>query len=187
MSARPDPPGDLHSYIEKALRYHIETSYEAGIPAETLKEQMQILNDPECLVSEETCKWALKEVDAICKQDRSSSRCMAISPMRSPKANLPIPSPSPSILYHALLCCTAVNTASSTRALHDFFSKIGHQLQEASLSPQSNNINQYMMAKNGDTFYLAFQSEPSIARWLSCHNTFEEGTAISYDRLHDHS
>ena len=176
VSARPDPPDNIHDCIEKAIHYHIETSYGAGIPVEALKEQMQTLNDPECLITAETCKWALKEIEATCTWwNGKCSKCMAALPSdRSPRATK-APSLSPFLLHHALLCSKAVSTCSSTKAVHDFFTQVGHKLEEASLSPKSSNVDQYMMAKNGGTFYLAFQSEASITRWLSIHNTFEEG------------
>ena len=135
---------------------------------------MQILNDPECLITAETCKWALKEIDAVWKNGKTP-KCMAVLPRDPSPRAMEAPSLSPFLLYHALLCSKAVSTCSSTRAVHDFFTQVGHKLEEASLSPKGTNVNQYMMAKNGDTFYLAFQSEASITRWLSVHNTFEEG------------
>ena len=138
---------------------------------------MQTLNDPECLITAETCKWALKEIDVMWRNGKSS-KCMAILPRDCSPRPMEIPSLSPFLLYHALLCSKAVSTCSSTKAVHDFFTQVGHKLEEASLSPKGKNVNQYMMAKNGDTFYLAFQSEVSITRWLSIHNTFEEGIAI---------
>ena len=174
VSARPDPPDNINDCIEKAIHYHIETSYGAGIPAEMLKEQMQTLNDPECLIPAETCKWALKEIDTVWKNGKSS-KCMAVLPRDPLLRAMETPPLSPFLLYHALLCSKAVSTCSSTKAVHDFFTQVGHKLEEASLSPKGTNVNQYMMAKNGDTFYLAFQSEASITRWLAVHNTFEEG------------
>ena len=174
VSARPDPPDNINDCIEKAIHYHIETSYEAGIPVETLKEQVQTLNDPECLITAETCRWALKEIDTVWKNGRSS-KCMALLPKELSLRAVQPPSLSPFLLYHALLCSKAVSTCSNTKAVHDFFSQVGHKLEEASLSLRGENVNQYMMAKNGDTFYIAFQSEASITQWLSVHNTFEEG------------
>ena len=173
-SARPDPPDNTQDLIEKAIHYHIETAHEAGISVETVKEEMQSLSDPECLISAETCKWALKEIDSIWKNGKSS-KSMAVVPRASLPRVIKDPSLPPPLLYHALLCSKAVTTCSSTKGVHEFFSQVGHKLEEASFSPQGSNVNPYIMAKNGNTFYLAFQSEVSITRWLDIHNTFEEG------------
>ena len=138
---------------------------------------MQTLSDPECLISAETCKWALKEIDVAWKNGKVP-KCMALVPAASMAREAEPPVLSPSLLYHALLCSKAVTTCSNTSGVHDFFCQVGHKLEEASLSTQGNDVNKYMMAKNGDTFYLAFQSEMSITQWLSVHNTFEEGKKV---------
>ena len=174
---RPEPPAGYKEWIEKAVYHYIEMSIEAGSTDETLNDQVQSLCDKELLISSEIYKWALQQIINISNQKSSGARRMDLATLRIPVKATPI-SLCPETLYHASLCSYAVNSCSKTSEVHGFLRQNGHKLQEASLSPQTEAMDQYLIAKNGSTIYVAFQSKSTLTQWKKKHCSFEEGIVV---------
>ena len=188
-----DPPEGLKNVIERTLQNYIETSLEASVDAQTIKEQLKDLCEKHSLISSEMLTWVLKEHENIVKkQSPPAAQGMEVAQVAqevvSP-SEVGAPPLSPMVLYHASLVCQAVNTCVSTKSVHEFLKREGHELREVSLSLPNDEIDRYLVAKNGDIIYVAFRSKPALKSWLSQHKSFEEGDIyynINSSALHVH-
>ena len=177
-SQMPDPPDGLNTVIERTLQNYIETSLEASLTADAIRDQ---LNELDSLLDLDMLAWALLELDNIVKRQAPPvAEGKEIAPVVQEIAS-PIEAGAPpltsSILYHASLVCQAVNTCGNTRSVQEFLKQENHELHEASLSQPLHNddIDRYLIAKNGSTIYVAFQSKPSLKSWQKQYKSFEEG------------
>jgi hypothetical protein len=80
-------------------------------------------------------------------------------------------------LYHAGLCCEAINDTHPSNPLSFFRNKKpNHSITEVSFSQSRDGITPYLIAKQKDVIYVAFQGTPRIADWMKCGSTsFNEG------------
>ena len=113
--------------------------------------------------------WALKEVE------KKASEKAEDSPDTNLKALF-----CEDTIYHASLCCLAVNKCSSD-SCQTFFSDQneiqGHSLSEVSLS--LGDAERCLIAKQGESiYYIAFQGRTDIHEWLDLNASFEEGWSI---------
>lgn len=175
----PDPPDGLNTVIERTLQNYIETSLEASLTADTIQEH---LNELESLLDSDMLAWALAELNNIVKRQapphaegKEIAPVVQVQEIASPEAGAP-PLTS-SILHHASLVCQAVNTCGNTRSVQEFLKQENHELREASLSQplHDDDIDRYLIAKNGSTIYVAFQSKASLKSWQEKYKSFEEG------------
>ena len=184
-SQMPDPPGGLNTVIERTLQNYIETSLEASLAPDTIQEQ---LNELDSLLDSDMLAWALLELNNTVKRqappDAEGKEIAApivqeiVSPVKAGAPPL-----SHSILYHASLVCQAVNTCVSTRSVQEFLKQKNHELHEASLSQplHDDDIDRYLIAKNGNTIYVAFRSKASLKSWQKQYKSFEEGKINIHD------
>ena len=158
--------------IKATLQHYISISLQGGASADDVKKVLSTMYVTDVLVSGEVYEWALDEVSvtaqAICLQPLSGSS--------DKEGKLP-PLFCKETLYHASLCCYAVCTRDAN-TYKDFFKKDfpNHNLEEVSLSLSRDReeVDRYLIAKHGKTYYVAFQSEPLLAQWLNF-SSFEEG------------
>ena len=149
-----------------------------GVQIEIVQTQMWSLCYTQFKVPSELCKWALQEVDSV---------YAALLPMKTPEPVEPTvssPSKQPSlfskdILHHATLCCQAVSTCNAGSFMSFFTDQASnHILQEVSMSISSEkkNVDRYIIAKQGNIIYVAFESEPTLTRWMEgTYTSFEDG------------
>ena len=82
------------------------------------------------------------------------------------------------IVHHACLCSLAASTCTAAD-YRDFFNKKfpEHSLEEASLSRSQDreDVDRYLIARQGKVYYVAFQSEPLLSDWMKKFSSFEEG------------
>ena len=182
-SQMPDPPDGLNTVIERTLQNYIETSFEASLTARTIRGQ---LNELDSLLDSDMLAWALQELDNIVKrqappdtQGKEIAPINVVQEITSP-TEVGAPPLSPSILYHASLVCHAVNTCGNSRSVQEFLKQENHELREASLSQALliDDIDQYLIAKNGSTLYVAFRSKASLNSWQKRYKSFEEGKCM---------
>jgi len=132
------------------------------------------------LVSGEVFEWALGEASvttqAIClpQLSGSSNKEVTLPPLFCKET-----------LYHASLCCYTVCTCDAN-TYKDFFNKDlpNHNLEEVSrsLSRDREQVDRYLIARQGKTYYVAFQSEPLLVQWLNF-TSFQEGI-LTISMLH---
>ena len=159
--------------IKEHVKHFVETSLRAGASAEDVKKVLSEMYGTDVLVSGEVYEWALSEVsftaEAVCPSQSSGSS--------SDKEEKLPPLFCKETLYHASLCCYAVCTRDAN-TYKDFFNKDfpNHNLEEMSLSLSRDReqVDRYLIARHGKTYYVAFQSEPFLAKWLKF-TSFQEG------------
>ena len=193
-SQMPDPPDGLNTVIERTLQNYIETSLEASLTADTIQEH---LNELESLLDSDMLAWALSELKNIVKrQAPADAEGKEIAPIvQVQEIASPLEASAPpltsSILHHASLICQAVNTCGNTRSVQEFLKQENHELHEASLSQPlyDDDIDRYLIAKNGSTIYVAFRSKTSLKSWQEKYKSFEEGKInvrdVGFHSLHD--
>lgn len=69
-------------------------------------------------------------------------------------------------VYHAGLCCEAVSLCSKATDVKIFFQNKSpmHNLEMISLT-QNDHVRPYLIAKQSNTIYVAFRSEPLLSNW----------------------
>ena len=158
--------------IKETIQHFVGTSLRAGASAEDVKKVLSKMYDMDVLVSGEVYEWALGEVGIT-----AQALCLPKSAGSSDKEITRPPLFCKETLYHASLCCYAVCTRDAN-TYKDFFKKDfpNHNLEEVSLSLSRDReeVDRYLIAKHGKTYYVAFQSEPLLAQWLNF-SSFEEG------------
>jgi len=163
------------AFIKETIQHFIGTSLRAGASADDVKKVLDELYGSDVLVSGEVYEWALGEVSmtaqALCFPPSSGSSDKEVTlPQLFCKETL----------YHASLCCYAVCTCDAN-TYKDFFNKEfpNHNIEEVSLSLSRDReqVDRYLIARHGKTYYVAFQSEPLLAQWLKF-TSFQEGMYI---------
>ena len=162
--------------IKGNIQQFIETSLRAGASKDDVKKVLSELYSSDVLISGDIFEWALSEVNttaqAACLQQTSSPS--------DEKEKLP-PLFCKETVYHASLCCYAVNTCDAN-TYQKFFNKDfpNHSLEEASLSRSRDReqVDRYLIARHDKTYYVAFQSEPLLAQWPKF-RSFQEGMWIN--------
>ena len=158
--------------IKETVQHYIGISLRCGASADDVKKVLITMYSTDALVSGKVYEWASGEVSvttqAICLLQLfgSSNKEVTIPPLFCKET-----------LYHASLCCHAVCTCDAN-TYKDFFNKDlpNHNLEEVSLSlsRDQEQVNRYLIARQGKTYYVAFQSEPLLVQWLNF-TSFQEG------------
>ena len=79
-------------------------------------------------------------------------------------------------VYHASLCNLAVCTRNSATYKKFFESDYPlHTIEAASISIPRENVDKYLIARQGSIYYVAFQSEPLLSEWSKHFHSFNEG------------
>jgi hypothetical protein len=150
----------IQQFLKKCIKYNISRD-----------EIMTCFSDvysTELLLNKKLYEWALEEIAAI--PDPSSNG----SPQASEKE---IESVKPlfceDTVYHASLCCYAVGTKDLAN-YKKFFSDFKHQFEELSLSRSCDDVDRYIIARKGKTYFVAFLSEPTFSGWAK-YKSFEHG------------
>ena len=158
--------------IKEHVKHFVGTSLRAGASADDVKKVLSTMYGTDVLVSGEVYEWALDEVSVT-----AQAICLPQSSSPSDKEEKLPPLFCKETLYHASLCCYAVCTCDAN-TYKDFFNKDfpSHNLQEVSLSLSRDReqVDRYLIARHGKTYYVAFQSEPLLAQWLKF-TSFQEG------------
>ena len=135
----------------KHLRYHFES----------LHREERLIGDPALF------ELALKKVnEKASEQPNDSSQTKSLF--------------CEDTIYHASLCCLAVNNCSNN-SCQQFFSDRnktrGHSFSEVSLSV--GDTERCLIAKQGEsTYYIAFQGRTDIHEWPDLYTSFKEGESI---------
>lgn len=162
--------------MKDTIRQYIKKAEKAGIEMSQIEKDMDSLRT-EFIIPTTLWSWTKEEVaeaeQRLTKEMSAVSQQSTIVQPTIPKASLF----SKEILYHAGLCCGAVNTATPMN-VHSYFKDKNphHELTEVSFSQnKDNNIAPYLIARNCDVLYVAFQSIPSLSKWMDTATSFDEG------------
>ena len=159
--------------IKTTLLDFIETSIQSKISDDSVRKVLATMYGSELLVNNDIYEWALKEL--ACTEKKSSKPSADILEVPEDKLQ---PLFCEDTVYHACLCSYATSTRTAAN-YRDFFSKDfpQHSLEEASLSRSQDkeDVDRYLIARQGKTFYVTFQSEPFLSEWMKKFSSFEEG------------
>ena len=171
---------DIDKLIKSLTTLTIENALKNGESLESVRNQMHTLSYTTFSIPPRLGAWAMQEVEDVYKKFSSTSSSGAQGSSEDPISPVSLPVTShqhEKLLYHSSLCCLAVNRC-TTATFDEFLNDHGHNLTEAKLSISQDkvNVDRYMIAEQGSTVYVAFQSEPDLSHWLaSPYSSFDEG------------
>ena len=162
--------------IKKALSSFINTAVQSRVSADSIRKTLAGMYSNDLLVDNSVYDWAIAEVVSLERESSDQS-----SPEQEAQEKLP-PLFCEDTVHHACLCSLAASTCTAAE-YRDFFNKKfpEHSLEEASLSRSQDreDVDRYLIAKQGKVYYVAFQSEPLLSDWMKKFSSFEEGYIIA--------
>ncbi len=167
----------MNAIIQGVVQDFIENSSRSGASREAIEAELRELYSKDLLVSNDMYQWALKEVESSVPADKGASTESSSSPDEAKSSTPPLFCKD--TLYHASLCCFAVSTCNAA-SYQGFFNKDypSHCLEEVSLSEDREDVDRYLITRQGSTYYVAFQSEPQLSLWPEKFTSFEEGVFL---------
>ncbi len=158
-------------YIKRAMLGFVRDAMKSRIDPDSIRKVLAKLYSDDLLVDNSIYEWALEEIalmEEVCSK-----------PLEEVPTKEEIPSLfSKDTVYHACLCSLATSTCTVAN-YKDFFNKKfpEHSLEEASLSRSQDreDVDRYLIARQGKVFYVAFQSEPLLSDWRGKFTSFEQG------------
>lgn len=128
------------------------------------------------LVDNSIYEWAVNKMVSSDKQpDEPSSLEQEVQEKLSPLF-------CEDTVHHACLCSLAASTCTAADYRELFNKKFPeHSLEEASLSRSENKeeVDRYLIARQGKVYYVAFKSKPLLSDWMRKFSSFEEGNTYN--------
>ncbi len=176
FSRRPECPREqsIDDCIKGSICHYIDASTEEEIPISTLKSELATIHSNEVLITRDVYNWAIKEVQST-KKEISATRSMAVAETKPAE---PSSLYDANILYHASLCACAVTVSKNEVEAHRYFGgEANHKITQVSVCAENHTeeLERYLIARNGNVIYVAFQSETKLSQWPKKYNNFEEG------------
>ena len=168
----------LVKIIQITVQHYIENALKAGGNAETLQQHIGSLCYVDFLIPTGLDQWARDQINEI------NTRLLMVTSTESvtsehtaDEAPVTVPLFSKDTLYHASLCCQVVSTSTAGNFREKMEQMSGHVLEEASMSISAtkDNVDRYLIAKQQNTVYVAFQSEPTLSMWMQKYGSFDAG------------
>ena len=161
----------IQQYIEKRLR--------SGDEASQVRNNMEKLCRVDLVVPTILWTWTMQEVDKTDEKLVAEQIKVVAKPIEH-RDDLTPSLFSKDTLYHASLCCEAINVSSTAPDPLSFFrnKKPQHKLTEVSFSQNRDGITRYLIAKQGGVLYVAFQSTSPVSEWIKTAPSFDEGTTL---------
>ncbi len=157
--------------IKKALSDFVNDTTKSIISPNSIRKELAGMYSSDLLVDNSVYEWALGEIALM---EEVSGKTLEELPTEEDIPSLF----SENTVYHACLCSLATSTCTVAN-YKDFFNKKfpGHSLEEASLSRSQDreDVDRYLIARQGKVFYVAFQSEPLLSDWRRKFTSFEHG------------
>ena len=178
MSIHTEEDKELKSRnIKKALSDFIATAGQSRITIDGIRKVIARMYSNDLLVDNCIYEWALSELSSLEKPLSEQSS----QDQEKAEEKLP-PLFCEDTVHHACLCSLAASTC-TVADYRDFFNKKfpEHSLEEASLSRSQDreDVDRYLIARQGKVYYVAFQSEPLLSNWMKKFSSFEEGYIIA--------
>lgn len=170
-------PESYYQCVQYTIQQAIEKAFKAGVGEEAIRNQMWIMCYKDFKVPTNLRGWAIQEIEEISKRTAISVNPMLPTPVALPDEKVEPPLFSKDTLYHASLCCHSVSVCTAGN-FEAFLNSKSHLLEEASMSISQNkqNVDRYIIAKRGNTIFVAFQSEPTLSSWMdSPYTSFDDG------------
>ena len=172
------PEQALFTCIKESIRQYVKTMLEAGEMVHFLQNQMSLLRCKHLVVPSSLLEWASRVVEDV-NSERSPNLAAAVAVQSHEQTNPPEPPLfNKDTVYHASICCHAVSTCHAGNFKHFFDHMVrGHRLEEVSMSVSQGrkNVDRYLIAKQQNIIYIAFQSEATISHWMDKYSSFDDG------------
>lgn len=160
LSKEISDPENVYKIIQDIIKNSIGTALLKSEPIKSIRDQICYLCHTSFDIPPFLHSWAKQEVEnANQKNVQNEDPAPCCFPTVEDK-----PLFSKDTLYHASLCCQAVSTC-TTLNFKKFLNEKGHTLKEVSMSISKEDVDRYIIAKQGNTVYIAFQSKPIISSW----------------------
>ena len=163
--------------FQHVIKQYIERQLQSGSEASQVKSDMEKLYRDYLVIPEDMWGWTMKEIE---RENKKITKVNVVQPAAVVRKERSSPSLfSKDTLYHASLCCEAINTDSETSPTNPLYffqnKKPHHDLSEVSFSQSRDNITPYLIARQRDVVYVAFRGTSSISKWLESAPSFSEG------------
>ena len=158
--------------VKGAIQDFLEKGDQSGVDHEEIRKALAKVYGTELLLSKEVYEWGLEKLAAIPQVSSSASPASSEDEQKTEQ-----PLFCDDTVYHASLCCYAVNTRDS-RNFKDFFKDFpSHCFDEASISVSRDrkDVDRYAIARKGKTYFISFLSEPKFSQWPELFESFEDG------------
>ncbi|XP_064392637.1 uncharacterized protein LOC135340244 isoform X2 [Halichondria panicea] len=166
---------------KKALSDFVKNTMKSRIRPDSIRKVLAKVYSNDLLVDNSVYEWALGKIASVEKMSEKSLEEQEI-PTKEHMPSLF----SKDIVYHACLCSLATST-STISDYKDFFNKKfpEHSLEEVSLSRSQDreDVDRYLIARQGKVFYVAFRSESLLSDWMKKFSSFEQGIKIESERI----
>ena len=160
-------------YIKRAMLGFLRDTMKSRIGTDSIRKVFAKLYSGDLLVDNSIYEWGLKEIAVM---ENASTRALEEQELSTTEEIPPLFSKD--AVYHACLCSLATSTC-TVADYKDFFNKKfpEHSLEEASLSRSQDReeVDRYLIARQGKVFYVAFRSEPFLSDWRKKFKSFEQG------------
>ena len=128
------------------------------------------------LLTKEVYIWAIGKSSIF-----SQNALLKPSPNSEEEISSELPLFCEDTIYHASLCCFAASTqdCSNYRAFFETkFPNHGFEEVSFSISSEKETVDQYLIARKGKIYFIAFQSEQSFLKWPELYKSFEHGECM---------
>lgn len=160
-------------YIKKALSDFIKDTGKSKVEYESIRKVLAKMYSSDLLVDNSIYEWALGEISSL---DQGSSESVEDQEVSTKEKLSPLFSED--TVYHACQCSLAVSCCTAANYKEFFDKKFPeHSFEEVSLSRSQDkeDVDRYLIARQGKVFYVAFQSEPLLSDWMKKFSSFEQG------------
>lgn len=165
----------LHKTMKSTIQKAIENALKSGTDVKAIRTQILYLCRDAFAIPTDLHDWAVTEIEKVLESEEKDE--VSIPPCLPSKEEKQPLCLTKDILYHASLCCQAVSTC-DTHTFKPFLNRTGHTLNEVSMSilRDKENVDRYIIAKQGNIVYMAFQSESTLSKWIDGpYGSFSDG------------
>ena len=163
--------------IKGAMQDFVQPCLHGRAGVDIVKVELHELYSKDMVISSDVYQWSLELVDSIAETIPQESH-EEVSTDDDVK-----PLYCKETLYHASLCCSAVSSCTSA-TYKKFFSEDfpNHTLEEVSfsISTDKDEVDRYLIARQGKILYIAFQSEPYLEDWHDKFESFQQGKLVHW-------
>ena len=169
----------------KVVAEFFDACQHRGLEHKDIIDQIEVLYEKEHYIPPKVYSWACEYFEEMKKGQESS----ATTSTECAKQDAPTPKEplfSQQNLYHALLCCKALDSSDDQKVVAALGEE-GHLFERLSVTKkecqkkhgQDCSHGTYLIAQKGDTYIVAFRGLPAIEEWKKM-GKFHDGKLCSY-------
>ena len=175
---------------KKAVTEFFDACQQRGLEQKEVAAQIETLYEKERFIPPKVYSWATEHLKEMKKIQKSSS---TTSDESTAKSDVPMPKEplfSQENMYHALLCCKALESSDEQKVV-TVLGEHGHLFDHLSVTKKECQKKHggdcshgtYLIAQKGDTYIVAFRGLPAIDEWKKM-GTFQDGKLRIYSCMY---